>query len=137
MPWSKSNVNQSSPEPAERIVAGLSYLTFGLVGLLYIIITGRNGQTPFFRFHFLQSIILGILGLLFSWATSIFVSLLAGILGILGPAVAVNAESIVVISVNVIGKAAYLLLPYGMIWAFMGKYAHIPFISKLVYQQMR
>ena len=130
-------MNQSTPSTAERIVAGICYLTFGLVGLLYIVISGRSGQTQFFRFHFLQSIIIGILGLLLSWASAILVSILTAMLSMLGPTIAAQTSGIVILAVNILGKAGFVLLLYGMIWAFLGKYAHIPFISNIVYQQMR
>jgi len=135
MPW--HNLSNSQPDVKERIIAGLCYVTFGLVGLLYIIISGRSGQSSFFRFHFLQSIILGILGVLCNWTSSIFIGLLTGILSMFGAAFAQQAVGVVDFTLVVVIRAAYLLLGYGMLWAFLGKYAEIPFISNLVRQQMR
>jgi len=136
MPW----VNQNQPTALERVVGGLCYMTFGLAGLLYMIVSGRRGQTQFFRFHFLQSIILGIIGLLLSWASSIFFTLLQGLTGVLTPVlgnVAPAAQFWITQAVIVVFNATYLLLIYGMIWAFLGKFAEIPFISNIVRQQMR
>lgn len=136
MPW----INQTEPTKWERIVAGFCYLTFGLIGLLYIIVSGRSGQSSFFRFHFLQSIILGIIGLILSWCSGIFVTLLSAILGMvdsLAPGLGTQSAYWISQAVLIIVRAAYLLLIYGMIWAFLGKYAEIPYISNLVRQQMR
>lgn len=135
MPW--YNLNESKPSILERIIGGVCYLTMGLVGLLYIIISGRSGQSTFFRFHFLQSIILGIIGVLLNWTSGIFLSLLGGILRMFSPEIAGTAAYWLDFSIVNILRAAYLLLVYGMIWAFLGKYAEIPFISNLVRQQMR
>lgn len=136
MPW----INQSSqPSATERVIGGLCYLTFGLLGLLYIIISGRSSQSPFFRFHFLQSIVLGIIGLLLSWTTQVFMTLMSGLLtmlsGVIGP-VAGSIAFGLTFTFDIVTKACFFLLVYGMLFAFLGKYAEIPFISSLVRRQM-
>jgi uncharacterized membrane protein len=133
MPW----MNDSAPSAADRVVSGLCYLTMGLVGLLYIIISGSRGQGQFFRFHFLQSIILGIISLLLSWSSNLFVMFLTSIAGLLGADFASQVGGWVVFAVGIVAKAGLLLIVYGTIWAFLGKYAEIPFISNIVRQQMR
>lgn len=136
MPW----INHTEPTKWERIIAGFCYLTFGLVGLLYIILSGRSGQSSFFRFHFLQSIILGIIGLLLSWCSGIFVTIISAVLGMidgLAPGIGTQLAYWLSQTIVIIVRAAYLLLVYGLIWAFLGKYAEIPFISDLVRRQMR
>ncbi len=136
MPW----VSHSKPSILEKVVSGLCYLTFGLVGLLYIVISGTRNQSTFFRFHFLQSIILGILGILLGWTSGIFVNLLAGTLGLfdsLVPGITTQASYWLGIAMNVLVQAAYFLLLYGMLGAFLGKCTEIPFVSNLVRQQMR
>lgn len=133
MPW----VNQTSPTAAERVVGGLCYFTFGLAGLLYIIISGKSGQSSFFRFHFLQSIVLSIIGMLLSWCSNVFISLLGSLFGMLGPELGNQAVGWLALAVTLIVRASFLLLIYGMVWCFMGKYAEIPFISEIVRRQMR
>lgn len=136
MPW----VSHNKPSVLERVVSSLCYLTFGLVGLLYIVISGTRSQSPFLRFHFLQSIILGILGVLLGWTSGIFVSLLASALGLfdsLAPGLGTQAAYWLGIAMSVLVRAAYLLLLYGMLGALFGKCTEIPFISNLVRQQMR
>lgn len=136
MPW----VNQDGPSKLERLIGGLSYLTFGLAGLLYVIVAGRRGQSTFFRFHFLQSIVIGIVWAIMTWASGILVMLLSGILGLLdgfSPGLGTSAALWTGWTVSIVVKAAYLLIVYAMIWAFLGKYAEVPFISGIVRQQMR
>ncbi len=59
--------NQRGPDMVERVISGLCYLSFGLIGLLYIIVSGKSANSEFFRFHFMQAIVLGILGVLLGW----------------------------------------------------------------------
>lgn len=140
MPW--TNLNQ--PTTLEKVVASLCYLTFGLAGLLYIILGGRRDQSDFFRFHFLQSILLGIIGLILGWTSGIFVTLITGILATLANFIpAISQELVAQVGAGVglglgyITNAGLLLLLYGMIFAIMGRYAEIPLISNITRQQMR
>jgi uncharacterized membrane protein len=116
------------PNITERIVGSLCYLTFGLAGIIYILLSGRHGQSDIFRFHFMQSIALGILGLLLSWAIRLFTSTFLSLLG--------NIGLEIIVCVDWLMKAAYLLLLYGMIASLLGKYAEIPLVSDLVRRQM-
>ena len=122
------------------MISGLCYLSVGLIGLLYIIVSGKSSQSPFFRFHFLQSIILGVFGCLLNWTASAFVSILAGMLGLFGEAGSGPAywlTSGIQFLLHNIYLAGLLLLGYGAIWALLGKYAEIPFVSNIVRQQIR
>lgn len=136
MPW----INPRQPDVQEKVISGLCYLSVGLIGLLYIIVSGKSSQSSFFRFHFLQSIILGVLGCLLNWTANAFVSILGGMLGLFGEAgsgpsywVATSIQFLL----HNIYLAGILLLGYGAIWAFLGKYAEIPFVSNIVRQQIR
>lgn len=133
MPW----INQRKPETVERVIAGLCYLSGGLIGLLYIILTGSRGQSNFFRFHFLQAILLAILGFLFNWCFSIMSNILGGMAGLFGGGqTAAMAFMYIGMGVGIIMKAAFLLLLYGLICAFLGKYAEIPVVSNIVRRNM-
>lgn len=140
MPW--TNLNQ--PTTLEKVIGGLCYLTFGLAGLLYIILGGRRDQSEFFRFHFLQSILLGIIGLILGWTSSIFVTLVSSIMMAMANFIpAISQELVAQVSAGLslglgyIMNAGVLLLLYGMIFSFLGKYAEIPLISNIVRQQLR
>ena len=129
---------QINAEVVERVIAGLCYLTGGLIGLLYIIISRSQSQSMFFRFHFLQSMIILVLGILISWTNNILQNILGGIFGLLNLAtIGSQVVAIIGLVLTLAMKAGSLLLLYGMIWAFLGKYAEIPLISPLVRQNMR
>ncbi len=139
MPWTRNN----KPGPMERAVSALCYVTGGIAGIIYIIISRSNYQSEFFRFHFLQSIVLVILTMLLNWALQAF-SLIAGtaisgLAGVMGAAA--DTVTMIVQFINVAFNYAWLvygLIPlYGLIFAALGKYAEIPFLSNVVRNQMR
>jgi len=137
MPW---NNPPRPPETVEKIISGLCYLSFGLIGLLYILVNGKSSDTGFFRFHFLQSILLGILLVLLNWTSAAMVGTITGLLGMFGSGLAsVNSTVMMVIGTvfDTVAKAGLLLDLYGAVWALLGKYAEIPFISNLVRQNSR
>jgi uncharacterized membrane protein len=135
--------SKQKPEFLERSMAALCYLSCGLIGLIYILLSGKYSNTSFFRFHFLQSIVLGILTYLLGWAGNIVRDILVGIFGLIvsvfPPAAGIIAPVTLAIGliIGLINKAALLLLIYGCIYALLGKYAEIPGLSKLVYRQIR
>lgn len=120
------------PGTLERTVAGLSYLTFGIAGVIYIIATGQKGLSDFFNFHFRQAIILSILCFLAGMATSALSSILAGTIGLINAQLASWVVSPMQLAAFIFDKVIYIVCLYGAIWAFLGKYAEIPLISSLV-----
>ena len=135
MPW----MNDQGASTLERVIGGICYLTFGLIGLLFIIISGQRGQSSFFRFHFLQSIVLGIIFMLLQWCSGILVQILIALMNMVAPLLGGAAGTVSLYlfqGVDIFMKAYLLLFVYGMIWAFMGKLAEIPFISDIIRRQM-
>lgn len=126
-----------NPVAVERTVAGLCYLSGGLIGLLYIIISRSRSQSMFFRFHFLQSMILVALGILINLTVGIMQNIVGGMLGLLNLGSPGVVLSYIALGIQLIVNAGFLLMIYGMIMAFLGKYAEIPVISPLVRQNMR
>ena len=129
----------SNAPTIEKIIGGLCYLSAGLIGLLYIIVSGKSNQSQFFRFHFLQSIILGIMLLLLRFTEKIIVGICSGILEALsGPTggASTNAIGYVDMGLGIVLIVLGLVPLYGMIFCFLGKYANIPFISDLVRRNM-
>ncbi len=134
MPW----INQKNPQMVERAIAGLCYLSGGLIGLLYIVISRSKSQSMFFRFHFLQSMILIALGFLLSLTLSIMNNILGGMASLMQLGEQANTIlNAVGIGVEWIMRGGILLVLYGMVMAFLGKYAEIPVVSPLVRQNMR
>lgn len=133
MPW----LNTRGPSALEKVVSGLCYLTFGLAGILYIIISGQRNQSDFFRFHFLQSIVVGIIGMILSWSSGVLAGVLTSLIAMIPGSGGAQMIYWLSQAIGILLKAFNLLLVYGMIWAFLGKIADIPFLSSVVRRQMR
>lgn len=129
--------NPKNPLAVERTVAGLCYVSGGLIGLLYIIISRSQSQSMFFRFHFLQSMILVALGILLSLTSQITENILGGMLGLMNLGSPGVVMGYIGMGIQLIMNGGLLLMLYGMIMAFLGKFAEIPLISPLVRQNMR
>jgi uncharacterized membrane protein len=141
MPFRRNN----SSNTLERIVSALCYLTGGIAGIIYIIITRSANQSDFFRFHFLQSIILTVISVLASFAFQAFGviigPLVPSIIDFLGKILPGEVLAGILTGLSYLIGALFtawsLLAVYGLIWALLGKFAEIPFISNLVRRQMR
>ncbi len=129
--------NPKNPVAVERTIAGLCYVSGGLIGLLYIIISRSKSQSMFFRFHFLQSMILVALGILLSLTTQITENILGGFLGLMNLGNPGVVMGYIGLGIQLIMNGGLLLMLYGMVMAFLGKFAEIPLISPLVRQNMR
>ncbi|MBS1954782.1 MAG: hypothetical protein JST89_11385 [Cyanobacteria bacterium SZAS-4] len=129
--------NPKNPLAVERTIAGLCYVSGGLIGLLYIIISRSHSQSMFFRFHFLQSMILVALGILLSLTSQITENILGGMLGLMNLGNPGVVMGYIGMGIQLIMNGGLLLMLYGMVMAFLGKYAEIPVISPLVRQNMR
>lgn len=129
--------NPKNPVAVERTIAGLCYVSGGLIGLLYIIISRSQSQSMFFRFHFLQSMILVALGILLSLTTQITENILGGFLGLMNLGNHDVVMGYIGLGIQLIMNGGLLLMLYGMVMAFLGKFAEIPLISPLVRQNMR
>jgi uncharacterized membrane protein len=133
MPWR----SPSQPTKTERIVAGVSYLTFGIAGLLYMIFSKRGDQSDWFRFHFIQSIMISVIAALVGWGVGPLSDILVQCLSLISKSVAAGAYDVIRVAMEVFSWGTRILLLYGAIFAFLGRFAEVPFISSLVRQNMR
>lgn len=131
---------QQNSETTMRVMSAASYLTYGIAGLIYVIANGRYSKNMFFRFHFVQAILLSIFNTFISWMGSALGNTVGGILGLFGPAAA-GASGIVgsgIILVMQVVQLIYLLAVIaGVVQSFRGKYLEIPGVSKLVRSNTR
>jgi hypothetical protein len=79
---------QKDSDMTMKVMSAASYLTYGIAGLIYVIANGRYSKNMFFRFHFVQAILLSIFNTFISWTGSALGNTLGGILGLFGPAAA-------------------------------------------------
>jgi uncharacterized membrane protein len=128
MPW-RSN---SQPTTAERVVGGLSYLTMGFAALLYILLSKNGNQSQFFRFHMYQSVFLCIVSILAGWAAGPLLNIVLQLVSLVSQPAALGMASVIGVVAQVIQGAFMLLLLYGAIFAFLGKFAEVPYVSNLI-----
>lgn len=135
--------NNRQPQLLERAMSALCYPSCGLIGLLYLLVSGKHARTqPFFYFHFLQAIILGILTFLLSWTGSAIRHVLLGIFGLIfawlpgGTALVAVIGSAIDWLLLLVNSVIYILMIYGFVFALLGKYAEIPRLSAMVRKNM-
>lgn len=133
---SPSSHKSNNSDVKERVVAGFSYLSLGIIGLIYYLLSGHNNHSMFFRFHFYQSILAGLVIILLGWAISGLTNVIGGLLSLV-PGAPLESVSMVAGVLYLIQRLLFIVLLYGAIFAFLGKLCEIPGISKLVRMQLR
>ncbi len=124
----------------ERIVAGFSYLTMGMAGFIWLIISlfTKAGLKPFLQYHIFQSI---FISLAFA-VLSIFVGWVSNILSFVPFINKVVAQLTFLLNMplmfnySLIQTVIYVLLIYLAVMAFAGKYSYIPWISEIIDQNV-
>ncbi len=125
----------------ERIVAGLSYLTMGFVGFVWLIIglIRKTHLTKFLQYHIFQSIFISIGYVLLCMILGFILNMLGMIpfINLLAAKIVFIFNSPVLFGYSVIQTAIYILLFYLAITSFMGKYSRIPWVSNIIDMNVR
>ena len=132
--------NNSGSDKQIRIISALCYMSFGVVGLIYVLLNGKNNQSMFLRFHFVQSILLGCFYTLLNWLNCGMGQFFSGVFGLIGGAGAnIGVPVLMGLSYLIMGVQAFIIIGcvYGLIWALRGKYADMPVVSKIVRNNVR
>ncbi|MDX1918899.1 MAG: hypothetical protein SFT81_07180 [Candidatus Caenarcaniphilales bacterium] len=66
------------PNPKDKIIASLSYATYGIMGFVFLLL--RLAETRFLKFHAYQSLLLGLLFTFMNYAVSFLGGLVLTIL---------------------------------------------------------
>jgi uncharacterized membrane protein len=110
-------VDPGSYEIGSRFAAFLSYASFWLTGLLFLLFENRN---RFVRFHAIQSLLFfGGVNVLYILLISIMVN---GIPFLVGPAI------FAFVIINIIAFVAWIV---GMVGAIRGRYVKLPFVGDI------
>ena len=131
---------QQNSDTMMKVMSAASYLTYGIAGLIYVIANGRYSKNMFFRFHFVQAILLSIFNTFIAWTGSALGNTLGGILGLFGPAAA-GASGIfgagLVFTMQAVQFVYLIAVIAGVVQSLRGKYLERPGVSKLVRQNTR
>ncbi|MDP3509499.1 MAG: hypothetical protein Q8T09_16110 [Candidatus Melainabacteria bacterium] len=131
---------QQNSDMTMKVMSAASYLTYGIAGLIYVIANGRYSKNMFFRFHFVQAILLSIFNTFIAWTGSALGNTLGGILGLFGPGAA-GASGAIGTGLGLVMQGVQLIyllaVIAGVVQSMRGKYLEIPGVSKLVRSNTR
>ena len=129
------------PEPIERIVAPLSYITMGMVGFFWLIISlfTKARLKPFLQYHIFQSI---FISLLFA-VIAIFLGWVSNLLSLI-PFISTLVAQItfllnmpVLLGHSIIQLIVYLLIIYLAVTSFLGQYSYVFWVSDIINQNFK
>lgn len=128
------------PNMVERIVASLSYLTMGMAGFIWLIVSLFTNAhlKPFLQYHIFQSIFIS-LGFT---VLSLFIGFLSNILSFiplinkLVAQIAFLLNMPMLFGYSLIQVVIYGLLIYLAGTSFLGKYSYIPWVSDVIGQNI-
>lgn len=129
------------PEIKEKIGAALTYLTLGIWGLIWLLIsrTPAYFQKDFVKFHCYQSIFIGILYMFIPSGLSILFSLIFQIAGFIPNSIIVVSNLGIVYGFiqKAVSFIGLMLILACAIVSLMGKYTNIPYISQMINRMLR
>ena len=124
----------------ERVVASLSYLTMGMAGFIWLIVSlFTNARLkPFLQYHIFQSIFIS-LGFT---VLSLFIGFVSNILSFIPLINKLTAQIAFLLNMpllfgySLIQIVIYSILIYLAVTSFLGKYSYIPWISDIIGQNI-
>ena len=128
------------PELTERVVASLSYLTMGMAGFIWLIVSlFTNARLkPFLQYHIFQSIFISIGFTVLSLFIG-FVSNILSFIPLINKLVAQIAFLLnmpLLFGYSLIQIVIYSVLIYLAGTSFLGKYSYIPWVSDIIGQNI-
>ncbi|GEM_PF-1225855 len=128
------------PEKAAAAGTYLPAMIGFLIGIVYILAKGPGCDRSFFRFHFYQSIFLSVLLFLIQALGTGMSGIIIGTIrlfeGMIGSGtVGFLTENLTMVT-YVLMAPFVLLVPYGMIMSLLGRYADIPWVSRVIRSNM-
>jgi len=135
---------QNRPQPissGEKIISAASYITTGIVGLLWIVLSAATSSKlkPFLRFHIYQSILISILYYLSTLILNLFVGIAIKI-PIVGSLVYTVYFYLfsrkVFLGYSIVDSLILIILGYLLLCCIRGVTGNIPFITKITKSMM-
>ena len=134
--------HNSLPTLFERLIVVANYITFGLIGFIFLILVALKfvKLTPFLQYHIFQSFFL-VMGY---WLLSVFISLIVQILSFI-PLINIlvlkllfyfNAQ-IIIGRFSIVTATVSLIILYLCLTAFQGQYSYIPWVSEIIGKNVR
>lgn len=132
---------QTGPALIEKIIAGLTYITMGTVGFVWLLIGlfTKSKIKPFLQYHIFQSIFISIAFFLLN----AFLGLIMNILSfiplvnqlVLQFTFYLNAPFL--FGFSVIQALMYSVLGYLVVTSLQGQFSYLPYISEIIKANVR
>lgn len=126
----------------ERIIVVLNYLTFGLVGFIYLILVAfrKLRLTPFLQYHIFMTFFLVIL----YWLVTVLLSLLVQVLSII-PFINVLVLKVLFYfnaplflgKYSLVSGAVQLFVLYLCATSFLGQFSYVPWATDIIIKNVR
>jgi len=132
----QNSYQQNEPLLIEKIIAVLSYITFGTVGFFWLLlgIFTKNNLRPYLKYHIFQSIFLSLAYFLFSTFLGLVMNILSLIPGInqliLQFTFYLNAPFL--LGFSFIQLFIYLVILYLVVTSAQGQFSYLPWISEII-----
>lgn len=124
------------PNIFDRLICATTYLTMGLVGIVWLLllVLFKKPIKPFVNFHATQSIVFSLIVYILSLLASTLVNLLSPI-PLIGRGI-FNVYLLLTVPIHhtfsVVGLIVGGLIFYMALFAFLGKYSYVPYISDII-----
>ena len=129
------------PNKIERLGAVTAYLTLGVWGLIWLLIsrTPAFNQKDFVRFHCFQSIFIGILYMFIPSGIEILFNLIIQLIAFFPQSdLVINLLKNIHSSLQaIIHLAGLALIAYCVVFCVFGKYTNIPWVSQMINRMLR
>lgn len=139
--YSSSSNNNDNPYLIERIVAGLTYPTMGMVGFIWLILGLITKARPrvFTLYHIYQSIFLSIAYVVIALLIGVIVNILSYIplINKIVAQLVFWTNTPVFFGYSIIQTVVYAIIIYLAVFAFMGKYSYFPYVSNIIKENLR
>ncbi|MBQ3818845.1 hypothetical protein II810_00195 [bacterium] len=129
------------PEPIERIIAPLSYITMGMVGFFWLIISlfTKARLKPFLQYHVFQSIFISLLfaviAIFLGWVSNLLS--LIPFINTLVAQITFLLNMPVLLGYSIIQLFVYLLIIYLAVTSFLGQYSYVFWVSDIINQNFK
>lgn len=126
----------------ERIISALSYITFGIAGVIWVIVSyiAKNRMSQFCSFNVYQSIFFSFFLYILTLICGIAAGLLSAVpfLGkIINDFTLFFAQTPIYFGYTLWGLIIFVIVCYLSIFALLGKYPYLPFISDVIGSNFR
>lgn len=132
---------QSEPAAIERVIAALSYITFGFVGFIWLLIGifTKNNLRPYLKYHIFQSIFLSIAYFLLGAFLGLIMNILSMIplINELVLQFTFYLNAPIILGFSIIQTVVYAIILYLVVTCVQGQLSYLPWISEIIKANVR